>query len=237
MSDIDTVMQDGKWTFDAEVTRVFPDMLSRSIPGMDLMRELTMSLALGPLTSREPVYVLDLGCSRGEMLDLSVKSTFFGDMHCVGVDSSVDMITYCRSTFHDENMTFVHADIRDVEIMPNRYNVVYCILTAQFVPLEHRQALIRNIYQGMASGGRLFWVEKVLGSNATGQEALTAAYDLFKKRNGYSDAQIAAKKKSLEGVLVPLQGAQNASWLVSEGFTTVQQYWQALNFGAWMAIK
>lgn len=237
MSHVDTVMQDGKWQFDAEVTRVFPDMLSRSIPGMELMRDLTMSLALETFSSKDSVYVLDLGCSRGEMLDLSLRSTFFGEVHGVGIDSSADMITYCRSTFQEDCLTFVHADIRDVEITQNRYDIVYCILTAQFVPVEHRQALIRNIYEGMAPNGRLFWVEKVLGDDATGQAALTAAYDLFKERNGYSAPQIAAKKKSLEGVLVPLQAAHNASWLVSEGFRTVQQYWQALNFAAWMAIK
>jgi hypothetical protein len=40
----------------------------------------------------------------------------------------------------------------------------------------------------------------------------------------------------LQGVLVPLTAAGNESMLRAEGFR-VQQFWQALNFAGWLAVK
>ena len=59
----DNVQPRGAWQFDSEVTRVFDDMLGRSIPGYDDMRRLTAWLTAwaAPAGGR----VLDVGCSRG----------------------------------------------------------------------------------------------------------------------------------------------------------------------------
>ena len=53
---------------------------------------------------------------------------------------------------------------------------------------------------------------------------------------GYSFDQIAAKRKSLEGVLVPLTAVGNVSMLEAEGWK-VSQFWQHLNFAGWLAVK
>ena len=41
----DVIVADGKWTFDKNVTDCFDDMLSRSIPDYNTMRELTIRVA------------------------------------------------------------------------------------------------------------------------------------------------------------------------------------------------
>jgi tRNA (cmo5U34)-methyltransferase len=241
MSEVDNIIAEGPWTFDNAVTQVFPDMLARSIPGLDLMRNLTARIAAEAIQHEafqgSTAHVLDLGCSRGGMIDAIMDRFYFADVQFVGVDSSVDMIRHCRANYDSDNTAFVHADLRDVEITQNKYNVVLCVLTAQFVPIEYRQALIHKIYEGMAPGGRLLWVEKVLGVDSYGQAAYTHIYDGFKREQGYSDHQIQKKKEALAGVLVPVTAEQNASWLVSEGFKSVQQYFQALQFAGWMAVK
>jgi hypothetical protein len=56
-------MPGGKWQFDEDVTDVFDDMLARSIPQIDAMREL-----VGRAATRfvQPgTHVVDLGCARG----------------------------------------------------------------------------------------------------------------------------------------------------------------------------
>ena len=55
-----------RWEFDAEVTRVFDDMLSRSIPQYETMRQVVLDLALR--FARDGTDVVDLGCSRGEAM-------------------------------------------------------------------------------------------------------------------------------------------------------------------------
>ena len=74
----DEIISKGIWKFDSQVTEVFDDMLKRSIPGFDAMREMTTSIAAKFAISE--TYILDLGCSKGgaiakliEVLDESYK--------------------------------------------------------------------------------------------------------------------------------------------------------------------
>lgn len=57
---------DGPWVFDNEVARIFDDMLQRSIPQLDTMRELVF--AVGRRFVKPDTFVIDLGCSRGDAL-------------------------------------------------------------------------------------------------------------------------------------------------------------------------
>ena len=52
-----------KWEFDEEVTRVFGDMLERSIPNYDTMRELCFMV--GRNFVNDGGTVSDIGCSNG----------------------------------------------------------------------------------------------------------------------------------------------------------------------------
>ena len=59
----DEVMAGDKWEFNADVTEVFDDMLSRSIPDYEGMRRTTTELALQ--FAQKGTDIIDLGCSRG----------------------------------------------------------------------------------------------------------------------------------------------------------------------------
>ena len=63
---VDTTMPSGKWRFDGDVTAAFDDMLERSIPQYNVMRDAVVSVGrtfVQPMTD-----VVDIGCSRGEAL-------------------------------------------------------------------------------------------------------------------------------------------------------------------------
>jgi tRNA (cmo5U34)-methyltransferase len=79
-------------------------------------------------------------------------------------------------------------------------------------------------------------VEKILGGDSAADRLLVDAYYATKRANGYTTDEIETKRKSLQGVLVPLTAEGNIAMLRAEGFK-VSQFWQALNFASWLAVK
>ena len=80
-------------------------------------------------------------------------------------------------------------------------------------------------------------VEKVLGSDAFADRTLVETYLERKGENGYTPGQINAKRRSLEGVLVPVTADWNVQLLERAGWAHVDCYWRSLNFAAWVGVK
>ncbi len=240
MSEKDNYKPNGKWEFNESVTSVFPDMLSRSIPGYGTMRDSVVRVAKNFFSpEKQNQYLLDLGCSRGdtiyEILDAVEPKS---EIVCVGVDSSQSMIATAQKLFEGwSNVDFVQSDLVDIEIFPGKYTVITCVLTAQFIPLDARQMFYEEVHKGLSADGVFIIVEKVLGETPYSQSLLVDIYHNFKREKGYTDEQIEDKRKSLQGVLVPLRASENESMLKDAGFTNVQRFWQCLNFVGWMASK
>jgi tRNA (cmo5U34)-methyltransferase len=236
----DKHMPNGPWVFDADVARVFPDMISRSIPGYATMRESvsrTASYFLDNMASNKTL--LDVGSSRGDTIyDILDSVQNPNSVRAVGVDSSPEMCEIARGLFGDlPNVEFIDADITSVDITPGKYGIITSVLTAQFIPLELRQEFFKNVHTGLSFDGAFIIVEKVLGETPTTQSILVDIYHQHKKDRGYSQVQIDEKKKALSGVLVPLRASENEELLRSAGFSQIQRFWQCLNFAGWIALK
>ena len=80
-------------------------------------------------------------------------------------------------------------------------------------------------------------IEKVLGNDAALDHVMVEEYYGIKRDNAYTEEQIRDKRKSLEGVLVPITAKWNEDLLRSCGFTRIDCYWRYLNFAAWVAVK
>ena len=240
MSKRDEHRPNGKWEFDESVTSVFPDMLSRSIPGYGTMRDSVVRVAKSFFSpDKNNQYLLDLGCSRGdtiyEILDAVAPKS---EIRCVGVDSSQSMIATAQELFQGwDNVNFVQSDLVDIEIFSGKYTVITCVLTAQFIPLDARQVFYEQVHNGLSIDGVFIIVEKVLGETPYSQALLVDIYHNFKREKGYTDEQIEEKRKSLQGVLAPLRASENELMLKDAGFTNVQRFWQCLNFAGWIAFK
>lgn len=240
MSAPDNYSPGDKWTFDDGVAEVFPDMLKRSIPGYNLMRDSVVRVAKPFLEQRDSEkYILDIGCSRGDVIyDVLNSLSSIGHVNAVGVDSSKPMIDLATEAFaRFDNVSFIHADATNISITPGKYSVITSVLTAQFLPLDTRQEFFKMVHSGLSDGGAFIVVEKILGESPESQAFLVDTYHIFKKDNGYSDEQIEKKRKALQGVLVPLRGSENESMLKDSGFSVVQRFWQCLNFAGWIAFK
>jgi tRNA (cmo5U34)-methyltransferase len=235
----DRTRPEGRWAFDAEVTRVFDDMLARSIPQYEVMRQACFDL--GAAAFRPQTTVVDLGCSRGEALAPFIDR-FGAQGRYVGVEVSEPMLAAARERYgglidcgvveirrHD-----LRAGFPAVAPAPS---VTLCVLTLQFVPIEYRQRLLRQCYRATTPGGCLILVEKVLGESADLDAEMVRVYYDLKRLNGYSGDDIERKRLALEGVLVPVTAAWNQELVRRAGFAEVDCFWRWMNFAGWVAAK
>lgn len=236
MDEVDETLPDGRWSFNEQVTTVFDNMLARSIPQYDIMRALVRTIS-GAVSAPFPEpAVLDLGCSRGESIaaliePLGPRATF------LGIDASLPMVEASRDRFLGRgNVQIEHMDLR-TQFPDFRPTLTLSILTLQFVPLEHRQRVVRAIYHQTSPGGALVVIEKVLGTSERINATMVETYERLKSTNGYTTEQIDRKRASLEGVLVPLTAAWNEDLLRSAGFQDVDCFWRWMNFAGWVAVK
>ena len=232
----DQVMPAGKWQFDEEVTDVFDEMLGRSIPQYEAMRKACFDLAMRYRT--RGTHIVDLGCSRGEAISelvyaLGVNNRF------VGVEISEPMLRAARTRFQGMPQSIV--DIRQMDLRqeypPVAASVTLCVLTLVFTPINYRAKILQNIYDHTNEGGALIFVEKILGDTAELDEHMIDIYYEMKAANGYTAAQIEAKRHSLEGVQVPLTARFNEDMLRRVGFKQVDCFWRWMNFAGWVAVR
>lgn len=234
--DIDQTIPNGQWKFDEKVTKVFDNMLERSIPGYLDMRNLTTSLAVKyaiPGTA-----IVDLGCSRGGSLIPIIKAVSRNHKF-IGVEISEAMRNSCIGALNEiEDLDFeiLDLDLRD-SYPKDSASVVLSILTLQFIPIEYRQEILARAFRSLVPGGAIILVEKILGFDAHINRTFVDLYYQIKGENGYTEEQINSKRKSLEGVLVPVTASWNEQLLQESGFKHVDCFWRNLNFAGWIGIK
>lgn len=226
-----------RWEFDESVTRVFDDMLARSIPQLHAMRE---TVAHAAMRFVQPgTDIVDLGCSLGAGLR-PLLECFSRTNHFVGIEASEAMVNECRQLLEP----FIERGVVDIRAVDLREaypdvdaSVTLCTLTMMFVPIEHRFRILKDALAHTRPGGAFILVEKILGDDEQTNAILTELYYGHKRRMGYTDEEIDRKRLSLEGVLVPVTAAWNQQMLEHAGFEHVECFWRCLNFCGWMAIK
>jgi len=237
----DATMPEGKWQFDGAVTDAFDDMLARSIPAYNTMRELTARLAERFVV--DGTDVVDLGCSRGAAVEpLVLDHRLVNTFHLV--DVAPPMLDAARQRFRNEVQTgqvqVKSLDLRHQYPVPTdvpSVSVTLAVLTLQFTPIEYRRRIVQNIFDSTLPGGALLLVEKVLGTSAKLHDVFDEEYLNYKRLQRYTEEQITRKKASLEGVLVSMDAAANEAMLRDVGFRTVDTYYRWLNFAGWIAVK
>lgn len=256
MSNVDTTMPEGKWEFNEPVAAVFDNMLQNSIPSYDRMRDLTYRLGRQFVTPGSAI--VDLGASLGRAIEPFAKE--FGQYqwhHCPHSDgpdtetgnhySLYEIAPAMRERLMtNELLNSVNAKLEKeslVDVDTFRFSgqvdcsLILSVLTLQFTPIEHRQHILEKVYDSLQKGGAFILIEKVLGDDNYLDRLLVDTYYQMKGDNGYSQESIATKRKSLEGVLVPVKAAWNEELLRKAGFDRVECFYRDLNFAGWIAIK
>ena len=224
--------------FNEQVAQVFPDMITRSVPGYRNL--ITQIGLLAEQYARPDSHCYDLGCSLGAAT-LSMQQRIQAD-NCdiIAVDNSAAMLKRCQLHLAaaDESSVAVQlqcADIRDVTI--ENASIVVLNFTLQFITLEQREPLLQNIYHGLLPGGVLILSEKLCFTEDTEQQLMTDLHLAFKRANGYSDLEISQKRAALENVLIPETLTTHIERLKRVGFSQASQWFQCFNFASILAIK
>ncbi len=225
--------------FDESVTRVFADMIQRSVPGYSSVIAMSGLLAQRFVQAESRVY--DLGCSLGAT-SLAIASALSEQQHpreIVAVDNSAPMLRQAELTLNALQglppFSFLLADICDVDI--ERASLVALNFTLQFVPKEQRLALLTRCAQGMLPGGVLLLSEKIRFADAELNQLFSDLHHDFKRQHGYSDLEISQKRAALENVLIPETLAEHRERLLSAGFSRVELWFQCFNFASLVALK
>lgn len=227
----------GKFTFDDNVARVFPDMIKRSVPGYTTIVAMTGLLA--GRYARPDSTLYDLGCSLGASTLAMRQHVHQSDCRIVAVDNSAPMLERCRSIIdtdtHDTPVELVCSDLQDVAIV--NASVVVLNFTLQFVAPQLRDTVIDNIFAGLQPGGIMVLSEKVSFEDPHLDALNIDLHEQFKVANGYSELEIAQKRSALENVLLPETLNTHKTRIARSGFSSCDVWFQCFNFASLIALK
>jgi tRNA (cmo5U34)-methyltransferase len=231
------ITQSTDFKFDKKVVTVFDDMVTRSVPYY-----LEIQRMIGELASeyaKEGTLVYDLGCSTGTTM-MNMNNTVPESIRFVGVDDSGQMLEQCRQNLTKAGVTrpfdLVNCDLNKGVEIKNASVVVLC-LTLQFIRPLYRVKLLQEIRKGLAESGCVILVEKILGEESSLNRNFIRYYYDFKKRNNYSEMEIAQKREALENVLVPYKLSEDIDMLLSSGFSHCEVFFKWYNFAGMIAFK
>jgi len=228
---------DQPFRFDAKVADVFDDMLERSVPCYRQVIEMTGAILRRFLAPGDLIY--DLGCSTGTTLLELARSLEQPGLRFIGVDNSPAMLEKGAHKVEMFGLTglveFLSADITTLE--PEKSGAIILNYTLQFIEPGRRVEFLRRLRNGLRPGGVLILSEKTVSPDPTLDRAWLDFYLDFKRRNGYSETEIARKRQALEKVLRPCSQEDNQEMLRGAGFTTVETFSRWFNFVSILAVN
>lgn len=236
----DSLYKDGEtkedFTFNDQVAEVFDDMVHRSVPLYDTVIDAIVQLLRGK--NQEKLTVYDLGCSTGTtLLELSRRLPHT-TLQLIGIDSSLSMLNRARTKAamfsKTDSISFQQGDITRCPL-PGA-DVILCNYILQFTRPLVRHTVVERLFQALPENGLLIVSEKVLAGGSFNRNFIDI-YHNFKRRQGYSELEISAKREALENVLVPFTIEENMQLFKQAGFREVEIFCKWFNFASFVAIK
>ena len=149
------------------------------------------------------------------------------------------MLDECRQQLQalnfDSHVELVESDLANCSFADA--SLVLMNYTLQFVEVEKRLDVLKKICRSIRPGGALLVSEKFRHADPRLDQSLTELYLDYKRRNGYSELEIARKRDALENVLVPLTVEENQRLLGDAGFESNELILKWFNFGTFLAIR
>ena len=227
----------GDFAFNATVAAVFDDMVSRSVPYYGEIQRMVCELASDFAEADTNLY--DIGCSTATTL-LGLDAMVDPAVRFVGIDNAPDMIEKAKEKIAQANSNRA-IDLRGGDLHQgieiHNASAVLMLLTLQFVRPLYRERVMRSIYDGLNERGALLLVEKLTSEDSTFNRLFIEHYYDYKRRNGYSEIEIARKREALENVLIPYRLEENFQLLKEVGFRSVEVFFRWYNFCGIIAIK
>lgn len=227
----------GDFSFNAKVADVFDDMVSRSVPYYEEMQRQVCELVSD--FAKPDTNLYDIGCSTATTL-LALDAEIAPSVRFVGIDNSPEMLAKAQekvaASKSKRQFEFVPADLHHGLNIENA-SVITMLLTLQFVRPLYREKIMKSMYAGLNDKGCLILIEKLTSEETIFNRLFINHYYDFKRRNGYSDIEIAKKREALENVLIPYRLEENIELLKDAGFKSTEIFFRWYNFCGIIAIK
>ena len=225
------------FTFNDRVADVFDDMLDRSIPSYRTVIDGMAQLLACHLPPGSTLY--DLGCSTGTTLLELARRLPDLDVQYIGIDNAPAMLAKARrksAMFNkSEVLHFRQADITSCPL-PQAAGII-CNYTLQFLRPLTRQTFVQRVFDALPESGVFFLSEKTISHASRLNRDFIEIYHAFKKKQGYSELEIAAKREALENVLIPFSLEENIGLLREAGFAEIEPFFKWFNFTSLVALK
>ena len=223
-----------KFEFDQAVASVFDDMLSRSVPFYDEVRHLVISLIL--TDQSEGKKILDLGSSTAKFL-LELNTRMHSKMQLKGIDNSQAMLDRatqkCQAFGAD-----IALELADMLEYPYaNEDIIVANYTLQFIRPIQRIELVKRLYSSLNDNGIFIFSEKIVFDDKRLDKQMIDIYYAHKKKQGYSEYEIAQKREALENILIPFTIKENIQMCKDAGFHQIDTIFQWANFVTLVAKK
>lgn len=224
----------GRWSFGGRVADTFEDHIERSVPYYREGHELVARISDWFLY--DGAVAFEIGCSTGALTRRIAEWNDGKRARVVGLEVEPTMAETARKRCQGiDGIEIREGDALDVEIEPCDLIVSY--YTIQFVRPALRQKLFDRIYESLNWGGAFVMFEKVRAPDARFQDMMTTLYSDFKLENGFDEAEIVHKTRSLKGVLEPFASTANVDMMARAGFKDTMTVFKHLCFEGFLAIK
>ena len=222
-----------QFEFDESVATVFDDMLERSIPFYKEVIALVCDLV--ELHCKSDAKIIDLGCSTANtLLHLYKKSHKY---KLVGIDNSKAMLENAgkKITAYGANIELINGDITKEDLSGS--DIIIANYMLQFIRPLVRDKFVKKIYDSLEDDGVFIFSEKIIFEDKVLNKEMIDMYYEFKKKQGYSEFEIAQKREALENVLVPYTEEENKNMILNAGFKNVESLFKYGNFVTFVAKK
>jgi tRNA (cmo5U34)-methyltransferase len=198
-----------------------------------------MSCELAADFAQPNTNLYDIGCSTATTL-LALDPLIDRSVRFVGIDNAPDMLAKARRKIEaaapNRVIDLVEADLHRGFAAENA-SVVTMLLTLQFARPLYREQIVRHLADALNEQGVLILIEKLTSEDTTFNRLFIDHYYDHKRRNGYSDTEIAKKREALENVLIPYRLEENIELLQRVGFRKVETFFRWYNFCGLIALK
>jgi|APGre2960657423_1045063.scaffolds.fasta_scaffold56562_2 tRNA (cmo5U34)-methyltransferase len=189
--------------------------------------------------------VVDIGCSTGKMLKAMINQNSFSKRASyIGIELEEEFVEewsprsdeWTPSTKEDfiPNLYFHNIDVRDYNF--ENCSFVSSIFTLMFMPPHQRETVIKNVYNGLNSGGAFVFSEKTMADSAKIQDIRTFTYYDYKRKSFTTD-DIMDKEKTLRSMAKPNTREELLNMCKAAGFSKIESFWQNHAFVGFLAIK
>jgi len=225
------------WSFKSKnIAENFDSHVRQSVPLYDEIQRMVVEIA--EYFVRENDLIIDLGISTGTTIK-NIKDNITRKLvKSVGIDESQQMLDIAKTRLDDTKLV-LHNLNDGLPAIPydDESSLGILLFTLQFIKLEQRQTLLRQLYQKTRKGGAVILVEKVLGNDAHFNEMMIDLYHDMKIRNGLQMSDNQLKSKSLRGIMSPITFEDNERLLRQAGFERIDIFFKWYNFVGFIATK